>query len=212
MTTPPYVDLPLSTAQALAVAVLQGDLDAIAPLLDHLTELGTADGRRLVPVRSLVVDSPERLRAVFYTEPDMDLSHLEGEREHFQRLWQEWLAGDTPALALTGIARMEVYEIPEHVARTAAHHLREQRHREREEMRRHMSEYTGVMQGLGAMAQSRFPTAQQPAAADRSALDIEASPGLLAAYSDEQLRAELRRRGAAQLQAADADQGSEEDG
>jgi hypothetical protein len=209
MTTPPYVDLPLSTAQALAVAVLQGDLDAIAPLLDHLTELGTADGRRLVPVRSLVVDSPERLRAVFYTEPDMDLSHLEGEREHFQRLWQEWLAGDTPALALTGIARMEVYEIPEHVARTAAHHLREQRHREREEMRRHMSEYTGVMQGLGAMAQSRFPQ-NPPPAADRSTLDIEASPGLLAVYSDEQLRAELRRRGAAQLQAQD--RGTEEGG
>jgi hypothetical protein len=202
MTTPPT----LSTAEALAVAVLRGDLDAVAPLLDHLTELSTSDGRRLVPVRSLVVDSPERLRAVMYTEPGMDLSYLEGEREHFQRLWQEWLAGDTPALALTGIARMEVYEIPEHVARTAAHRLREQRHREQDELRRQMAEYTGVMQGLGAMAQSRFPTAQQPAAADRSALDIEASPGLLAAYSDEQLRAELRRRG------ADADQGSEEDG
>lgn len=113
MTTPDDALHRLSTAQRLAVAVLQGDLDAVGPLIDSLLESGAGDGPRLVPLKTLRVGDPDRLRAVFYVNNDTALAA--DDIEPFGRQRRQWLAGETTALLLTGIDRLEVYEVPEHV-------------------------------------------------------------------------------------------------
>ena len=125
MTTPDDHLHRLSTAQRLAVAVLQGDLDAVGPLIDSLLESGAGDGPRLVPLKTLRVGDPDRLRAVFYVNNDTALAA--DDIEPFGRQRRQWLAGETTALLLTGIDRLEVYEVPEHVARLAEQKLRDER-------------------------------------------------------------------------------------
>lgn len=195
----------LSTAQQLAVAVLQGDLDAVAPLLDHLTELSTADGRRLVPLKSLQTGDPDRLRAVFYfSDPyTLDSNDL---ANTVQQAWRDWLSGRSRVLGISGIDRLEVYEVPEHVAQAAEQKLRAERQAQEEQERQTLAtRLRAINEHLaGASSDPRHITLT-PTPEEREAMRrhwLESMSGLanalpadsLAGYTDEQLWQEVLHR------------------
>ncbi len=101
----------LSTAQQMALAVLMGDLDAALPLADCLLEEHGRGGRKLVPVHK-VTCSLDRVRVVAYVDHRLGTDVIV-DREGFRNEVQNWLHGEHNPMALKGIDRIEVYEMPE---------------------------------------------------------------------------------------------------
>jgi hypothetical protein len=103
--------MPLTTAEMMAVEVLRGDLGAARALADYLVENIASGGQEVLPVRSIQVDR-KRVRVVLFVNPDAFLDESPPNREGLQSAVDRWLEGVEP-LALVGIDRIEIYELPE---------------------------------------------------------------------------------------------------
>lgn len=97
----------MTTAELMALAVLKGDLDAAAQLADLLLENRNETSRQLPPVTRLTADAGG-LRVIAYVAAGAVVMAA-GIEEAVRR----WLAGQELALILSGIDRVELYEIPE---------------------------------------------------------------------------------------------------
>lgn len=97
----------MTTAEAMAVAVLKGDLTAARALADLLVE--TVDRPAVLPVR--VVDVPAaRVKAVVYVKPFVGRDEHAAVIEAVTR----WLSdGRYRTLSLDCVERIELYELPE---------------------------------------------------------------------------------------------------
>lgn len=98
----------LTTAQKLALAVLMGDVEAALPLADCVLEEHGKGGERLEPVRK-VTCSLDRVRVIAYAEDKDGI----WDDVAFEAIVQSWLRGERASLALIGVDRIEVYEMPE---------------------------------------------------------------------------------------------------
>jgi hypothetical protein len=98
---------PLTTAQALALAVLRGDTEAIGPLVDHLADTMQYSPKQMPPVRQVTCDR-DRLRGIFYVSDPRAVVDTVG----LTNAYHEWLLYGEP-MVLTGIDRVELYELPE---------------------------------------------------------------------------------------------------
>lgn len=98
----------LTTAQLLAISVLQGDETALRPLLDELIEQGKEGGVRLPPVNKITV-TKDRLRVIIYVGSD----DVEIDRASLDQAVKNWLSGKAQWLGLVGVDRVEIYELPE---------------------------------------------------------------------------------------------------
>jgi hypothetical protein len=99
----------MTTLEAMALAVLKGDLAAARALADSLREEYGEGGIELPPVRKITA-SPERLRVVahFPLSPDIEVDD-----DSVKRGIVEWLTGKTRVLGLVGCERFDLYEFPE---------------------------------------------------------------------------------------------------
>lgn len=102
----------LSTAQLLALAVLQGDEASARPLVDCLLESWgeKQDGFRISPVHHVRVEA-EHLRGIFYLSGDVEIEDLNVGQ--LNEAFIQWITGATPALGVRGIDRVEIYEMKE---------------------------------------------------------------------------------------------------
>ncbi len=99
----------LSTAERLALAVLNEDKEAVKMLVDCLQEdMGPEWSRYQVsPVKKITVPL-ERLRVAVYVNEDATI-----DRDDLEAAIRGWLLGNRIGLGLTGIDRIEIYELPE---------------------------------------------------------------------------------------------------
>lgn len=100
----------MTTAEAMAIAVLKGDMVAARALADHLCETEVNREKQLLPVKTFKVESND-IRVIAFVEPslvnDVRLNEA-GLRHSFKR----WLSGEDRTLALTGFSHVELYEFP----------------------------------------------------------------------------------------------------
>ncbi len=102
----------MTTAEMLAVAVLKGDTTAIIPLLDELMDLHQAGAREIQPTKTVKIDAPTKnMRLIVYAADDLEFA--DDAAGKVETLIQEWLSGKRASLALSGVARVDVYEFPE---------------------------------------------------------------------------------------------------
>ena len=99
----------MTTAEAMALAVLKGDLVAAKALADHLIadEAGTA-GFALPPIQKFTGDF-SKLRIVTYVDPALG-ADVQIDRERMRRSITNWLLRGEP-LVLMGFSRLELYEL-----------------------------------------------------------------------------------------------------
>lgn len=100
----------MTTAEAMAVAVLKGDMVAARALADLLQEQYNTGAKEIPPIKHLKVDR-SRLRAVFFADPDLGQG-VGFDMTALQIAYDNWLAGREP-LGLVGVSRVEFYEMPE---------------------------------------------------------------------------------------------------
>ena len=101
----------MTTAEAMAVAVLKGDLVAARALADHLCETEPDRERQLLPIKTFKVDATN-VRGIAFTMPELGndvLIDVEG----FRQTFDQWLRGEIRFMPTVGISRIELYEFPE---------------------------------------------------------------------------------------------------
>ncbi len=107
----------LSTAEAMAVAVLRGDMEQTRLLADHVLldcYGGGRQSKRIVPhVRKITTDV-SRLRAIVYLKdgPHRQYDEIRRVNEVWRQVWARWLADTTQPLVVSGVDRVEIYELP----------------------------------------------------------------------------------------------------
>lgn len=99
----------MTTAQRMAIAVLLGDDEAALPLADLLQE--TEGGEQVLPSRK-VTCSRDRLRCLVYIE-DNTPGLSEEDVQRVQREVTNWLDQGQLPLLLSGIDRIDLFEMPE---------------------------------------------------------------------------------------------------
>ncbi len=101
----------MTTAEAMAVAVLKGDMVAARALADHLCETAWRGAVELPPVRSIVADT-ERLRVIVYPKDGVQML-AETELVRFREQTKRWIDGEYNRIVVPfGIDRIELYEFP----------------------------------------------------------------------------------------------------
>lgn len=97
----------ISQAEAMALAVLRGDMAAARALADHLMEEYNAGSREIPPVKKLVVNR-KNLRAVFRTYESLGADVLI-DVDQLRSAYEAWV-DDGGCLILIG-CHIELYEL-----------------------------------------------------------------------------------------------------
>lgn len=103
----------MTTAEAMAVAVLKGDLTAARALAEHLTE-EYATGWPVLPVHKITC-SPDRIRVAVFLREGTDEAAVDWEM--LRTSIRSWVSHDVDpgdALVLLRVERIELYELPEY--------------------------------------------------------------------------------------------------
>lgn len=95
----------MTTAEAMAVAVLKGDLAAARALADHLLEEYGRGAEDLVPVRKVVADA-DKIRVALFFPAEAELDY-----DQTYHAVDNWVTRGHHLL-LRGCERMDVYEFP----------------------------------------------------------------------------------------------------
>jgi hypothetical protein len=100
----------LTTAELLALAVLRGDRDAALPLADAVLEAHGGTSRGLPPVKRITAER-SKLRVLAYVN-DTAYPPNQDDMASWREAINAWLAGERDPLFLTGVDRVELYELP----------------------------------------------------------------------------------------------------
>ena len=96
---------PFSTAEVLAIAVLQNDQDAILPLIDCLLESWRGAKTVTLPVKKITTEMG-KVRVIIYVKNVDDAV----DKASLDQAIRDWLeTGRT--MVFTGVDRVEVYEL-----------------------------------------------------------------------------------------------------
>lgn len=101
----------MTTAEMMALAVLQGDLVAAKVLADHLLEYEHVGFSLMVPCKQVVDCTPEQIRVVLFASNNVTF----GSEEYMARTYRQvanWVRGEQPTLMLNGIDRVELWVMP----------------------------------------------------------------------------------------------------
>jgi len=101
----------LSDAERMALAVLRGDLDTARALADHIINDLQGTVKVIVVERNKINLQSGRVRCLIFVKDDAAMD--EDERANLIRAVSRFMTGETNILGLTGIDRVEFYELPE---------------------------------------------------------------------------------------------------
>lgn len=96
----------MTTLEEMAIAVLRGDIATARALADSLREEHSEGMMELPPVTKLKCDVG-KLRIVLFAGPDAIFN-----TERTEQAVKDWISGKNAALLLTGVTKIELYEMP----------------------------------------------------------------------------------------------------
>jgi hypothetical protein len=103
----------VTTAEVMALAVLKGDLTAARALAESLMEDYEANGHELPPVTKITAPIEKVRVAVYLSSDETDQRLIPDELQAVRENVLNWLRGDANILIMTGIDRIELYELPD---------------------------------------------------------------------------------------------------